>query len=495
MLYGPFPHRATAVEAELENARSQDRPEDCRCNNRARNCPFLVGRNGASVLIVGDRDSQTAKSVYPDTNVLLHFAVFDGFDWAALCGGAPVTIRVAQPVLSELNAIKDTGRTKAIRKRAQVVLRRLKSLLREQGEKAELGPGIKVILEARTVAVDTESGLNSNVSDDALISQILAFRKETKGEIFLVTDDAGVGLMVKATHWGITFIEPPESMRLPPEPDEDQKEREALRRRITQLEAASPALRLLFVGEASTSECKPPSFDIESAVAEKLEKLRKKYPVLPVPPPQPSIPDIGKMTLGQLATFHMDSLKPRPWGENPNLIKRYNEQLGVFYTKSEAVLRKNFETMARTQTIEMEVENYGGRPANDVRVTMHFPNGFKLLDLKHQNDCLVGMPNPPAHPAEASRPWDLNDIRIEVPSIPHFDIPDIAGPHLSIEETNSYKIKWTVRKLRQGDRAPVGPMFIVFNEAPFSFAITYEIVADNLPDIVHGKLSVILASE
>ena len=133
----------------------------------------------ATVILLSNQHSTSVKSVYPDTNVLLHFAVFDGFDWRALCGGASVVIRIAQPVLSELNAIKDTGRTKAIRKRAQTVLRQLKTLLREQGLEAELAPGVNLLLEARTVAVDTESGLNPNVPDDALISQILAFRKET----------------------------------------------------------------------------------------------------------------------------------------------------------------------------------------------------------------------------------------------------------------------------------------------------------------------------
>jgi hypothetical protein len=430
------------------------------------------------------------KSVYPDTNVFLHFAVFDGFDWRALCGGAPVVIRIAQSVLSELNAIKDTGRTKAIRKRAQTVLRRLKTLLREHGLEAELGPGVNLLLEARTVAVDTDSGLNPNVPDDALISQILAFRKENTGEVILVTDDAGVGLMVKATQWGISFVEPPEAMRLPPEPDEDQKEREALRRRIAQLETASPALRLMFVDEATISHFKPVSNDIEAAVAGELQQLRKKHPHLPVPPPQPSGPDISKMTLGQLASFRLDGLAERPWGENPDHIKRYNEKLDAFYAATANILRKNFETVARTHTIEMEVENYGGRPASDVRVTMYFPNGFKLLDVKHQDDCLESIPDPPPHPAQASRGWDLNDLRIAGPRVPNFDIPNLGGPHLSIEETNSYDVEWTVDKLRQGDRWPIGPMFVVFNERPFSFAITYEIVADNLPDIERGELSV-----
>lgn len=432
------------------------------------------------------------KFVYPDTNVLLHFAVLDGFDWRGLCGGAPVVIRIAQPVLSELNAIKDTGRTKAIRKRAQTVLRRLKTLLRDHGLEVELAPGVNLLLEARTVAVDTDSGLNPNVSDDALISQILAFRKDNAGEVILVTDDAGVGLMVKATQWGIRFVEPPEAMRLPPEPDEDQKERDALRRRIAQLETAAPALRLMFVDDAIVSHFKPVSNDIEAAVASELQQLRKKNPHLPVPPPQPSGPDVSKMTLGQLASLRLDSLAEPQWKENPNRIIRYNGDLEAFYAASEKTLRKNFGTVARTHTIEMEVENYGGRPATDVRVTMHFPNGFKLLDAKHEDDCLEGMPEPPTHPSQASRGWDFNNLRIAVPSIPHFDIPNLGGPHLSIEETNSYDVEWTVDKLRQGDRRTVGPMFVVFNEKPFSFAITYEIVADNLPDIARGELKVVV---
>jgi predicted ribonuclease YlaK len=127
-------------------------------------------------------DSPSLKYVYPDTNVLLHFPAFDGLDWRSLCDADQVVIRIAQPVLAELNTIKDGGRsrTKAIRKRAETVLRRLKTLLREQGTETNLTANVRLVMEPHSAPIALEAGLQPTAPDDMLISQIISFKKNDR---------------------------------------------------------------------------------------------------------------------------------------------------------------------------------------------------------------------------------------------------------------------------------------------------------------------------
>lgn len=437
------------------------------------------------------------KYVYPDTNILLHFAALDGLDWRGLCDADVVVVRIAQPVISELNAKKDTGRTRAIRNRAQTVIRRLKNQVHNFGVEAELTPGVKLFLESSTHAVSLDAGLNPQVSDDVLIAQVLAFKKETQEEVILITDDDGVGLMVKAKHWGIAFLEPPEAMRLPPEPDPEQKERDELRRKVALLEGARPELKLRFFGGTTTIHLERPSIDLEASVNAEVMEIRKQYPPLPLPesPAAPKTAPIGfgKMSLDEImkSPSAIAYFSEVPWQQDSQLIQNYNGQLQAFISQSEAVIRKNAHMAARTVIVQMEIENSGSAPATDLRIKMHFPDGFELLEEKDLEECLEEMPEPPIHPGNRNRAWNLDDYRFPVASLPSIKDLKIHGPHLSIEKTNSYNLRWELLKLQQGEHYSIGPMALIFEAAPFSFAITCEVVADNVPEIVRGELSVV----
>jgi hypothetical protein len=297
--------------------------------------------------------------------------------------------------------------------------------------------------------------------------------------------------MVKASHWGVSFREPPETKRLPPEPDPEQKERDELRRRIAQLEGALPELRLTFAGNQTILRVENQSLDIDSLVNAEMETIRQKYPPVPVPEESPNIPD-SKMTQGHLASLSLAELVKRGVGQNERQkALDYNEHLQRFFAQSERVLRKNFETVSKSLQIEVEVQNSGCRPATDVRVKMHFPNGFRLFEKDNCADSFEKMPTAPIHPSVIRESFGLENYRFSIPRISLPKPISIHGPNLSIEESESYDVRWTVGKIRQGDRYPIDAMTVVFDERPFSFAIAFEIVADNAPDIVQGELSVV----
>jgi hypothetical protein len=67
---------------------------------------------------------------------------------------------------------------------------------------------------------------------------------------------------------------------------------------------------------------------------------------------------------------------------DPESIKKYNEGLDSFFTGYERYLRKLAEFYAwesRTAAINLVLLNEGSKPADDVDIFMHFPDGFELF--------------------------------------------------------------------------------------------------------------------
>ena len=172
-----------------------------------------------------------------------------------------VVIHITQPVLKELNKIKDTGNTKSIRRRAATVQKRLKQFLKAPGT-AEVSNGVTLRFHSRSAIALQHSGLDDAVADDALISALLTFAQDSGEPAYLMTDDSGLGLMVKADEWKITVIEPSDDLRLPPEADPDQKERDELRKRLAQLEQSRPDLDLSFVSGGQLLKAAPLVSDV-----------------------------------------------------------------------------------------------------------------------------------------------------------------------------------------------------------------------------------------
>ena len=425
------------------------------------------------------------KHVFPDANILLHFPAFDGLDWCQISDADEVVIHITQPVLRELNKIKDAGHTKNVRKRAATVQKRLKQFLREEDTIGNLGKGVSVRLQSRSVRTSDHEGLDPSVADDALIAATLDFRKDNAGaDVFLVTDDNGLALMVKAADWKIKVIEPPVQLRLL-EVDEEQRERDNLLRKIAKLEESRPSLSLRFVTGGQLLETAPLASDVDSDVASRMAKLKAEHPKLSVPDP-PSAEkkpvEVRDVVGGDL---DIKELIRRDFGT----VQKYNAALDAFFMESERATRKNSVLRCRIIRIELQVDNSGAVPANDVLVNMHFPNGLKPLKRGELRDLFARMPSPPRDPTDFS--FLQRGMSSYMPSL-SIPLDNPNGPTLSIRETNSYEVRWHAPKLRQGYALDVDPIIVLFDAQPFSFKIEYSIVADNSLDPVNGTLNVIV---
>lgn len=149
----------------------------------------------------------------PDTNALLRNP--DLASYAPVIGSLTFVVHLLPTVLSELDHLKDRGRTSELRDRAQAVVRRLKGL-RDKGSLAAgvtLTKAITVQAEAREVEVRTVlDWLDPLVPDDRIVAATLRLQSDHPGSnVVLVTSD--LNLQNKADAVGLSYIE------TPPHPD------------------------------------------------------------------------------------------------------------------------------------------------------------------------------------------------------------------------------------------------------------------------------------
>jgi len=424
---------------------------------------------------------------FPDANVFLHFAALDGLDWCKLCQTDEVIVHITQPLLTELNKNKELASAKLVRKRASTVQRRLSELLDTYGVVAPLTSEVKIVFEDRSPDLRGYPGLNASISDDLLVAAVLDFSSQSKDTAILVTDDNGLGLIAKAAKWKLTTLKPPESARLPEEPDEEKKEIERLRQKVTRLESAMPAPKLLFSNGASVVGIDPENIDLESTVKAAVDHEKKKHPRLPEPK-NPHQKLSKRMTVGELAPMHLSYAELLM--NDPKEVKKYNAALDKYFAEFERATRVNLQIRQRLVRLELQVDNRdGSAPALDVLVQMHFPDGFQVIEKANAKKTLQRLPEAPLLPGYFR---GLQDPLASFAALSHLPRPiDPNAPTLSIRKTKSYDVRWRVPKLRQGHIYEVDPIYVLFDSAPFSFHLDYWIVADNLSETVTGQLHVV----
>lgn len=420
--------------------------------------------------------------MFPDVNILLHFPAFDGLDWKKVCQSDEVVIHIAQPVLGELNKVKDTGRTKAVRKRASATIKRLGALLKDTSKASELSTGVRVVFESESPRLENFPKLNERVNDDILIAAILTFNTSSECPAVLLTDDDGLALQVKAGDYGIRVFEPEECLRIAPETDDEDKEREKLRRENESLRSRIPEISLEFNSGGCKFFVQKKASDIESQGRREIAALKRRFQPFQLPPSD------GIQNQGPVSAFARLALYDR----EPSLEQKtaYNDALSRYFQQCENVLRKNTEIDSRTIVLTLVIKNTGTVPAEDVLISMHFPNGFKLFENCGKHAIHERLPEPP------EKPTGILQIRmpeIHLPYLsPYYDaVPRDSDRSLSIEETNSYDVKFEVKKIRQGFSDTITPLMLVFEEQPFSFFIDYTIICDGMPKAKSGKLHIV----
>lgn len=440
-----------------------------------------------------DQNSSTIVA-FLDTNVLLHYRALNELDWLQGLSAQTVKLKIPAVVVGELDKKKFEA-TGKIRARAMTVIKMLQRLS-PHGDRVALRNGVELDFVDCPASFDYAAHhLDVSSKDDQLLACVLEYSKHNAADkVMVVTAD--LGLKLKASHRGLTVIAPPENSKIPEEADPNEKRIQELERELLELKRAAPQLDLAFAdGLTHWSVSLSPTTRNPDQVQEGKRRIREKHPLWNTA----SSPSViaSESRLGVFLDIG------RLFSVSPQAIDTYNERLNDFYKEYDNWLEIcDFHQMILSRQIRLDicVQNTGTKPAEDVELFLHFPDGFLLLA---EEDCK----SPPNEPIPPDRPKSGLD---EYSNLGRFRMPDIrpmahdlqVGPPSNvsnprIRETNSFEVGFDVQRVKHNLPVPLDPLFVLFRERDSvqSFGIDYQMHAANLPKPVQGRLDVIVAVE
>ncbi|GAB5492978.1 MAG: hypothetical protein Phog2KO_31930 [Phototrophicaceae bacterium] len=419
-----------------------------------------------------------------DTNMFLHFQPFDNISWINELKVNEVTICITFKTLSELDEKK---REHKHRNRVISVQKKIK-----QYKDKSIAENISFqIIQEASYKWLRENGFDPENPDSKIIGNISYFKSQhIADEIIVVTDD--VNFQLRAEAKGLRYFEIDEKYRLPSELSAEQKELQKLRREIQKIENATPKLKMMF-RDKNDEEKNQLQFEVDFSETiifqNKLEQLKqKKYEELEY------IDDIknGNSSYSNLIS------SMRIYGETiyptQEEVDKYHEDLDNFihteytdYLKSQWMYNLDKEQLF---SFRLALINSGTKPAQNVDVHLHFQDVFELLeDLEFE----LEEPYPPTRP----KPKNRNSILMTYsPTIQRY-YNEPSPTSFSINKTDNYEYEVDIHlDTLKHHFAYSKELFIVFNPINVQktgYAINYEITADNIPNLIEGKLSILLS--
>lgn len=422
--------------------------------------------------------------VFIDTNVFLHFTFFEEVDWCKELNARAVTLVLAPVVLDELDNKKREG-PRRDRERAKTALRAIASLNLAAGP-ATRRPGVTIeaLDEEPDDAFLAQHRLNARNGDDRLLATVLAFMAVRSERAVILSDDTG--LSIRGPRRGVTVLSPDESLRLPDEPDETQRELETIRRENIALKNASPKLRVRFEQGGHLEMTTALTTPLESSARRALLDLwRARHPRVQGTADKIALPG------GQ--TFDISGFHHAMGSRSAVDAAARNHEIETAFALYEAFLDSwpgQVNAFRRCVEIRLILENDGTAFANDVHITLSTtaPGIWR--------ESLPQIEHPPEPPRERSL-YEL--VR---PHYPTFDTPILAhrddpidGP--SIGEEDPSRVEYTVRRVKHHVPCALPAVYFQFeNDTDVaSFAITFELVAANIPKPQSGALNVRITLE
>lgn len=432
--------------------------------------------------------------VFVDTNIFLHYQPIGDIPWKEIVGVKEAIICVAPVVIEELDDKKDSHRLSKIRERARKALQLIESSVGKDDFRIREGVGLQCMGEPEISF--SEYGLRSDKPDDNLIASVLSLDTETCGTPVLITGDTGP--RIKAGRLNLKCMGLPAEYKAESALSDVEKENRRLQQKIDRLENRLPELDLVFEEDQKHCEFQVSEYDplTEEVIDAKVEEIKEQYPKKEYQPIQK--PENAE-TVGEILKSMEASMAPlsRP---SEQQIERYNDRLDDFYEQH----RKYLETQevikdvkGRMITLDIVITNTGSAPAEDIDVFMHFPDGFRLFSDENLPEMDIDEPQPPKEPKGGFPNIGAGLAGMTDPAR-HIQTPTVTPPgnvsSPNIEETNSYEVDFSVRKLKHNMRESCGPFYVVFDSAEdaSSFSIDYRINTADLPDDTEGKLHVVV---
>lgn len=439
----------------------------------------------AAVRVAGHVMTEASTAhVFIDANTALHFKRPDQIDWRALTGTDKV-ILVAAPILHrELEQQKVHNPSRRLRERANSYVKWLATFVRTP--KLEIRAGTFWHFVPLEPQLDFGAhNLSPSIADDQLIASVIVYAAETTDPIFVATAD--VGLEVKLRHRRIAPLLLPDDLRLPEEPDAQEKEILSLRRQVAQQRV--PVLTLV-TGKDGGRYAFPKVSEVTVPSAPSLAEMRRQHRPLVDERSTPAAGEDTVSRLTRLASFQTLWL-------TPERIASFNRELEEFfsqYTTFREALLIWEQQAALTVEVTLSLCNEGTAPASDVDLILQFPEDIILMT----RDDLPARPDEPKPPR---RPETGIGSMISMPDMAPFMQPhwqrQLLNPNIhssTTVSTDDGQVRFWLKNLKHGFSEEFEHVYFRFpdSQAVRSFNVGYKISAAELPQEVVGRIHFVL---
>lgn len=433
------------------------------------------------------------RTIILDTDILLHYERVDQIDWPKELGATDVMLIITPVVMEEMEKHKALHPSKRIRKRAGDYVKWINSQIVDDSLQAEIRSNAHLkMLDAEPTVDFGSNRLNREVEDDRLIAHAIQWAEHyPDAPATILTADTGVRMKALGRNLPVMLWEDNEH-KLPPEPDPEDKKIKDLEAKVRKYESRVPVLRLEFCdGEQHCQYAL--AEDSAERIAVKMTDLKWQYPKLQAPAPRKQITPTGnsmidKMNLISQASFRMSEpfIRMSETGR-----QQYNERLDKFYEKYERFLEELSYYQSHVIRLDILLANQGTCVANNVDVELQFPQSMRV-SARYK---LQAEPKPPEKPD----PFDYLGMRHSFPDInPRlFSTPaivpiaaNVLGPHFESQNIVHYEVKRAKHNLP----VELDSLFVDYETSDDvePFAIDYRLFADDISDVVSGKLHVIV---
>lgn len=416
------------------------------------------------------------KYIFLDTNIFLHFQNFEKIDWLSESFSKNCKLIIPPVVIDELDE-KKIG-TNKIGNRARNILNRFEQLSEMEEAKINENIEFEILLLKPSREIYESNHLNFDEKDHRLIASIIQFSQEYNiNDILLCSND--IGPRLRAKMFSIKSLKLDSKYLIPNQVSEEEKKIIQLERENQILKTRIPKLDVLFLDENKFQKIKIPQRDFsnfENFKAEKLKEIKIENPYMETINPNGNL-------LSKLSALE------------PSRVNEYNDKLDEFYSEYENTLDKIFEYEKKdllSFKIQFIIKNSGKRPADDIDLHLHFPDGFELIESSEKEE-YPSLPSPPYKPKNA---FDFKHSAFPIlTSFPHQFTPNTSlnfnSP--SIKKTNSYDVDFNRKNLKHGYSEQLEELTIIFDSVSSikNFQIDFELSTANMPDKLVGKLNLL----
>ena len=415
-----------------------------------------------------------------DTNIFIHFKDFDQIDWKSLTSiNDSFTIIIPPVVIDELDKHKYNKNPK-ISRRVKRILPKIENFI----GKTQPDFNLKLIASRPGNKTFADNQLNKDEQDDCLLASLLEFRNQIDKDDRLVYITFDTGPRLKAQTLSIDCLKIPETLILPNEPDENEKKNKELERELSKFKNQMPKVVLGFIDNdfLFKVEKKRELKSKELFISESINKLKEQYNYL-----QKQTFENSTNNLLKVLDFY---------GLGDDQISTYNAQLDTFFEKYEAYYSSIYNRIVYQNDcveIKLRIRNDGTAPANDIDVKLHFPDGF-TLHIEKGLPKLLSEPTPPYLPKNRfdiqSRGYNLpifGNNSIKQPSVIDLNAPNIV-------KTNSYDVGFHLMNLKHNQDFEFETLFLKYEDrySAKNFTIDYKVMVSNYPEVISGKLNVLM---